>query len=100
MYEHTPPWHFENPLCAEVGTEIFYPPDKDDPTQAGLVDTSNEAKKICRSCEHIVECGIWGIANEAHGIWGGMSPKERQRQRTLRKIKMYNKIIHPYGKQN
>lgn len=95
-----PPWHFESPLCAEVGTEIFYPPDKNDPDSGRMWDTTREAKKICQSCEHIHECRLWAILNEPHGIWGGMSPRERQRERRKLGVRMYNRSTHPYEKHN
>jgi WhiB family transcriptional regulator, redox-sensing transcriptional regulator len=37
------------------------------------------AKKICKDCPVINECLEYALENnEVHGIWGGMSPKERQ----------------------
>jgi len=91
----TPPWEYVAPPCAEIGTEIFFPPDKDDPITGRMPDTTNQAKKICGGCEYKFECGEWAIRNESHGVWGGMSPRERQVQRRKRGIKIYIKSGAP-----
>jgi hypothetical protein len=31
------------------------------------------ARSICNNCEHKAECAEWGIYNERHGIWGGLT---------------------------
>lgn len=51
-------------------------------------EPSTEALKICRSCPVKNECLEYGL-HERHGIWGGMS--ERQR-RWLRKVRKEGKI--------
>ena len=57
--------------CAEVDGEIFFP-EKGGSTQAG--------KKVCRGCEVRAECLDYALGNrELHGIWGGMSDRERRR---------------------
>lgn len=79
------PWEFEQPACAEVGTNLFFAPDKDDPEQAGRENTYSYAKAVCHTCPHIQECADWGIRNEVHGVWGGLTPKElKQIRRTSR----------------
>ncbi len=47
------------------------------------------AKNICNRCPHRRECAEWGIKNEAHGIWGGLTIRDRQRIRRERGIKIY-----------
>lgn len=38
------------------------------------------AKKLCAVCPVRAECLNYAlVANEAHGIWGGLSPRERVR---------------------
>jgi WhiB family redox-sensing transcriptional regulator len=72
------PWDFEEPSCAEVGVSLFFQPDPDDPEQSVFADRNYEyARKVCSTCPHKIECAEWGIANEAHGMWGGLSPRER-----------------------
>ena len=77
-----PPWEFENPVCAEVGTEIFFSRDADElETSKVPQDTYKAAKGICQSCEHIAECAEWGIRYENFGVWGGLSPADRKNLR-------------------
>lgn len=78
------PWTYKNPLCAEIGVEMFFVPDKDD--NKGHMADYDQAKKICGQCIHRVECGEWGIRKERHGIWGGYTPKERKELRRKLKI--------------
>lgn len=81
------PWDFEEPKCAEVGVEVFFNPDKDDPRYEGRKVPLNEytlAKKICGECDHKFECAEWAIENETHGVWGGLAPQERNRIRRSR----------------
>lgn len=74
-----PPWKYEDPLCAEVGTEIFFGRDQDEPLKGALPqDMYKDAKKICESCNHSAECAEWGIKYESHGVWGGLSPADRR----------------------
>jgi len=68
------PMEFENPLCAEVDTELFYP-------EKGAYYESVEAKKICKKCPHLQECLEWALSNERHGVWGGTAPRDRQKLR-------------------
>jgi WhiB family redox-sensing transcriptional regulator len=76
------PWYFEDPQCAEVGTEIFYT-DKED----GLSRLFAEyARSVCSGCKHITECGEWGIHKEYFGVWGGLTPKDRKAIRRARRI--------------
>lgn len=76
------PWDFEEPRCAEVGTEIFFLPDLDVRDHRPLNQGNyTEAKKICQQCPHLAECAEWGIYNEEYGMWGGMTPAERTTMR-------------------
>ena len=81
------PWEFENPVCREIGGDIFYAGDEDDP---GQIDNNLAnmmiAKKVCMGCSHKLECLEWGLHHETFGIWGGLSPKELSRMRSKRKI--------------
>jgi len=87
----TPPWEFDEPACAEVGTEIFFPPDRDDPRQVRMEDTTREAKKICQGCKHLTECAEWALTREPHGVWGGMSPTDRRNLRQKLGIRIYTR---------
>lgn len=80
------PWEFDRPLCAEVGTQPFFP-DVDDTRERDTATlTMQAAKRLCKRCDHVQECLTWALTTgEDHGIWGGTSPAERKslkRQRT------------------
>jgi hypothetical protein len=76
------PWEFENPLCAEVGMEIYFP-DIEDPSHRTHTRT---AVSICNRCPYLAECAEWGITQEYFGIWGGLNVDERKRIRSTRGI--------------
>lgn len=76
------PYQFEAPACAEVGGDFWFP-------EKGNGSNTTEmafAKSICKGCPHQSECAEWGIVNEAHGIWGGLVSRERQKIRRRRGI--------------
>ena len=57
--------------CAEVDSEIFFP------EKGG---STREAKKVCTGCEVRAECLQSALdGRELHGIWGGLSDRERRR---------------------
>jgi WhiB family transcriptional regulator, redox-sensing transcriptional regulator len=59
--------------CQEVGTDLFFPEEGEKEHAAGV-------KAICRSCAAQPECLATAIATgEVYGIWGGFTPRERQR---------------------
>jgi hypothetical protein len=80
------PREYENPLCAEIGGDFWFP-ERDDPENRKLLDPSY-AKSICRSCIHKTECAQWGIKNERFGIWGGLTEYERTLLRTRSNIRV------------
>ena len=43
-------------------------------------------RRICGGCEILEECREWAIKHEAFGFWGGLTPKERRRERHTRGI--------------
>jgi WhiB family redox-sensing transcriptional regulator len=74
------PWTFENPSCAEIGTDFFFPDIGDG------VPTS--VFNICKACPHLAECAEWGIQRERYGTWGGLSAVKRKKIRQLRGISL------------
>ncbi len=63
-------------LCRGSDTMVFYPPSDDD----GL---AVEAKMICDMCAVRRPCLEFALATrEKHGVWGGLT--ERERRRVLR----------------
>lgn len=63
------PWMGEA-VCAQTDPEEFFP------EHGG---STKVAKSICRGCPVITECLEYAMAhNERHGVWGGMSERERR----------------------
>ena len=54
--------------CDGLDTEIFF---------EDTVPAAKKAKEICSSCPLKTICAEWGIRYENHGVWGGLSAKER-----------------------
>jgi WhiB family redox-sensing transcriptional regulator len=77
------PAKYEAPLCASVGGDFWFPE-----KESGSSNSTEMvmAKSICRKCPHQAECAEWGIRNESHGIWGGITEGERRFIRRQRKI--------------
>lgn len=70
------PW-MDNALCAQVDTELFFP-DKGGSTRS--------AKAICAACDVKAECLQYALdVGEEHGIWGGLSDRERRKIQPRRK---------------
>lgn len=91
MTDDKGPWTFTEALCREIGVEPFFAPDKDEVSERP--QTYDAARKVCASCVHKVDCADWGIRYEVHGMWGGLSPKERQRLRSKLNIKIPIMVI-------
>ena len=74
------PWEFEEPLCAEVGGDFWFP-------ERHQRNDSNTkfAKSICGQCQHQVECLEWAVNNEHFGIWGGTNEETRSYIRKTRR---------------
>lgn len=65
----------ESPPC-EGYTEVFYP----DGVEWQIRNRANEAKIICNMCPFKTECLEYALAaNEIYGVWGGLTPDERQK---------------------
>jgi hypothetical protein len=76
------PSKFEEPLCAEVGGDFWFP-EKGDPEHH-----SQFAKSICSKCKHKVECLEWALENESVGIWGGLNERTRNGIKARRRKKI------------
>ena len=74
------PREYEAPLCAQVGGDLWFP------EVGGDTTIVLRAKNICKLCTHRLECAEWGINNERHGVWGGLTAVERKNIRRKRNI--------------
>lgn len=69
----------EGAACRGSETEIFY-------AEAG--PAVSRAKLVCAMCRERVGCRRWGLEREEFGIWGGMTARERARERRIRGIRL------------
>lgn len=59
--------------CRGLDPELFFP---------SRSEATGPAKAVCRACDVQAECLAYGMNNgERHGIWGGLSERERRRLR-------------------
>jgi WhiB family redox-sensing transcriptional regulator len=78
------PREYENPLCAEVGGDLFFAEKENEGKLIRLNIAA--AKSICRRCQHTSECAEWAIRKERYGIWGGLTDSDRAAIRRKRNI--------------
>ena len=65
--------------CRGIDTDVFY-------AEAGPAVAW--AKLICRGCAARERCLAWGLAREEFGIWGGLTARERARERRERGMRL------------
>jgi len=72
-----PAW-MDDANCRGFDVDKFFPVSGED---------TRTIKAICRACDVQAECLAYAINNhEIHGIWGGLSERERRRIRRSRRI--------------
>ena len=81
----TPPWQFNNPLCAQIGLELYYKDEDVEDDRALVHGEQTKAISLCKACDHQFDCAEWGINRERWGVWGGLTPRERQNIRRKRR---------------
>jgi WhiB family redox-sensing transcriptional regulator len=60
-------------LCATTDPEAFFPDE---------FGSAAWAKKICGQCNVVEACLEYAMrTGQMYGVWGGLSPKDRQRMR-------------------
>jgi WhiB family redox-sensing transcriptional regulator len=64
--------------CAQADPEVFFPV----AGRFGSDEAVKAAKGVCAGCPVRRECLEYALGNgEAHGIWGGATPAEREKMR-------------------
>lgn len=75
----------EQAACAGMDTGLFYPPEITERKRRGVTGERERvelAKKICADCGVRIECLEFALDNrEEHGLWGGLTPRERAEMR-------------------
>ncbi|MCM3849573.1 WhiB family transcriptional regulator [Pseudonocardia sp. DR1-2] len=64
--------------CRDVDPDLFFPTAV---TGATLVAAERRALAVCRVCPVLEACRIWAVAQQPHGIAGGLTEDERHRAR-------------------
>lgn len=79
---------FPNAKCAQLAKQGINPDPIFNPsTRSEVMRNMKQAKELCFSCEHRIECLEWALENrEPEGIWGGLTVTARNAMR--RKLKM------------
>lgn len=81
-------WKLKNPdftwykfaACAGAPTEVFFPGD------GKWHEAHKEALEYCGICPVRDECANFALTNSIkHGIWGGMSYRQRRRHKARKK---------------
>lgn len=72
------PYWQDDAACRTEDSELFFPPMHAPRREKRAAE--RRAKRYCRSCPVQAECLEAALeAEERHGIWGGMTPRERRR---------------------
>lgn len=67
----------EDARCLGVAPKVFF--------AEGKGESLAEAKRVCSDCEVREQCLTYAIdTHRWYGVWGGMSPRERKRERARR----------------
>lgn len=69
-------WWRDAACCGE-DPELFFPPEDAD-------ERIEAAKRVCDTCPIRQQCLDWAVSNREHGIWGGLTDRERQTERRRR----------------
>ena len=71
-------WEFES-ACGPDTADLFFPDTYGHPRSHRQTPEVRAAKRICRECPVLAECARWALSSrEPHGVYGGMTPRERQ----------------------
>lgn len=83
---------FSQARCREVGVEFFFTNEENERD----VSVYELGKKICSGCPIRKECLEWAVLHEAHGLWGGLTPRERLKLRSKRNITLEQILVSDY----
>lgn len=73
-------------LCAESDPEHWFPTNEAHPETDSANQEAAQAKAVCACCTVRLECLAEAMEHKIdHGIWGGLSVKERRKLRKAQK---------------
>lgn len=77
---HVASWDWQkHAACRGMSAERFFSPDGEQHT-ARRQRREDAAKKVCQHCPVLASCRQHALAvGEPYGVWGGLTPKERER---------------------
>jgi WhiB family redox-sensing transcriptional regulator len=79
----------EEALCKEIDPDLWFPSNENSRVKSSY-EAMNYAKSVCARCPIVVQCLAHALSNkEEHGIWGGSSPNERKRIKTVAQAKQF-----------
>ena len=70
-------WNDGTGLCAGMDPDLWFP-------ENSATATGTTAKRVCLQCPLLEPCREHGIRHERHGIWGGLSERDRRQVRRER----------------
>ena len=88
----------DNPNCATVDPELFFPQELEGLNGRITYVYKNypQAKQVCNNCPLIMECLEYALKNGELGIWGGTTEEQRKnlrRKHRLGQVKQYKTPI-------
>jgi len=93
MSAHEYPDFFEKgrAACTDMEIDTFFPEKEDIDYRRNV----QAAKKICGTCPYSSECLEWALKYEQHGIWGGLTPEQRNTLKRNRRDSMRTNLGGP-----
>jgi len=86
LFADIPPFLRRHDLaCRQPGVDpaAFFPAADGSPERQRRAEQA--AAGICAGCPAVDECAAWALATcQDHGVWGGLTPADRQRIRARR----------------
>lgn len=64
--------------CRDVDPELFFPTAT---AGAALLAEQRRALAVCAGCPVVAACRSWAVAEQPHGVAGGLTEDERRRAR-------------------
>ena len=68
----------ERAACVGADPDQFFPDEEGK-------SSSKSARKVCAVCPVAAQCAEFGVRNREYGIWGGLTDKQRDEVRRLRR---------------